>query len=84
MEISKKIISTSGGSGPLQMVSELDTGRCVNTYCFSKGIDTRWCANKNTEPQMEWIWWDRWGPTSIGERNECHEDAGPRRTKHPL
>ena len=25
-----RIISVSGGSGPLQMVSELDTGRCVS------------------------------------------------------
>ena len=30
MENPKKTISASGGPGPLQMVSELDIGRCVS------------------------------------------------------
>ena len=30
----------------------------------------RRCASKNAEPRRGWIWW---GPTSIGERNECKQ-----------
>ena len=49
------------------MVSESDTGRCVNEEAEPrKGVDTRQCASKASHRG-----WNRGGPTSIGEGNEC-------------
>ena len=49
-ESPKRTISTDGGSGPLQMVSELDTLFAV----LRRGVDTRRCASKDAGPQEEW------------------------------
>ena len=79
-----RTISTSSGLGPLQMVSEPDTGQCASEEVVPRrGVDTRRCTSG--------------GPTSIGERNECQRGRWAlkgvdcviphwlgRRTKHPL
>ena len=57
------------GLGLLQMVSELDNGRCANKEAKPrKGVNTRRCASKNAGPQKGVNWR---GPTLIGEGNEC-------------
>ena len=48
-ESPKRTISTGGGCGSLQMVSELDTERCVSLLVVP--VDTRQCASKNAGPQ---------------------------------
>ena len=51
-ESPKRTISTSGGFGALQMVSEPDTGRCASLLAVPRrGVDTRRCASKDTGPQ---------------------------------
>ena len=62
------IISVSGGSRPLQIVSELDTGRCVNLLAVPRGegVDTRRCSSKDTSPKEGWIW----GQSHIDWRKE--------------
>ena len=85
-----RIIFVSGGLGPLQMISELNTGRCASNEAKPRrGMDTRWCANKDTGPRKGWIGgshinWRRervpvktLGPEGIPHRLE-------RRTKHSL
>ena len=74
----KRTISASGGSEPLQMVSEPDTGRCVSLLAVPRrGVDTRWCASKDAEPQT--------GvdlgvvPHRLEEGKNACEDVGPRR-----
>ena len=53
-----KTISVSGALGPLQMVSESDTGLCASEEALPRrGVDTRWCASKDAGPQRGWIWW---------------------------
>ena len=53
----EQITIYSGGSGLLQMVSELDTGRCANLLAVPRrGVDTRRCASKDAGPQSGWIW----------------------------
>ena len=69
-ESPKKTVSASGGSGSLQMVSEPDTGRCVNLLAIlGRGLDMKWCANKNAGSRRGGGFGG--SPTSIGERNEC-------------
>ena len=47
-ESSKRTIFASSGLGPLQMVSESDTGRCVSEEVVPRrGVDTRQCASKD-------------------------------------
>ena len=51
-ESPKRTISASGRLGPLQMVSEPDTGRCASEEAVPrKGVDTKRCASKNAGPQ---------------------------------
>ena len=51
-ESPKRTISASGGPGSLQMVSELDTGRCASLLAVPRrGVDTRRCASKDAGPQ---------------------------------
>ena len=38
------------------MVLELDIGRCVSFLVLQMGVDTRWCANKDSGPKGMWIW----------------------------
>ena len=58
----------------LQVVSEPDIGRCVSLLTVSRrGVDTRWCASKDSGPKGGGF---GGGPTSTGERNECHKDVG--------
>ena len=70
----KRIISASSGSGPLQMVSELDTGRC-----FPKGVDlvgVPYRLEKGTSASED-----------AGSRREMDCDVPHwlgRRTNHPL
>ena len=46
-----------GLSGPLQIVSEPDTGRCVSLLAVPRrGVDTRRCASKDAGPKGGWIW----------------------------
>ena len=47
----RKTISVSSGFGPLQMVSEPDTGRCISFLTIPRrGVDTRRCASKDAGP----------------------------------
>ena len=49
-------IFTSSGLGPLQMISELDTGRCANEEAeLRRGVDTRRCVNKDVGTRRGWI-----------------------------
>ena len=51
-ENSKWTISTSGGLGPLQMVSEPDTRRCASEEAEPcRGVDTRQCASDHVGPR---------------------------------
>ena len=46
----KKTIYVSGGLGPLQMVSEPDTGQCVSKEVVpGRGVDMRRCASKDAD-----------------------------------
>ena len=56
-------ISASGGSGPLQMVLEPDTKRCVSLLAVPRS-----CASKDAGPKGGGFGGD---PTSIGGRKEC-------------
>ena len=49
----KQKISASCGFGLLRMVSELNTGRCASNEAKPRrGMDTRWCANKDIGPHV--------------------------------
>ena len=49
-------MSTNGGLGSLQMVSEPDTRQCASEEVEPRrGVDTRWCANKDAGPLVGWI-----------------------------
>ena len=55
---SRRVLKPSGKaqrgreSGPLQMISELDTRRCVSLLAVPwRGVDTRRCASKDAEPR---------------------------------
>ena len=71
-------IFASGGSWLLQMVSESDTGRCVNLLAVPRrGIDTRRCVNKDVGPQREV---DLGAvPHRSEEGTSASEDAGPQK-----
>ena len=48
----KTTIFASGELGPLQMVSELDIGRCASEKVEPRrGVDRLWCANKDVRPR---------------------------------
>ena len=50
-ESPKRTISASGGLGPLQRVSEPDTGRGANEEAVpQRGVDMRRCASKDVGP----------------------------------
>ena len=69
-------IFASGELGWLQMVSELDIGRCASEEAGSqRGVDTRQCANKDTGPRRGQI--GVGSPTSIKEGNECQQGCWP-------
>ena len=64
-----RTISTSDGSGPLQMVSEPDTKRCVSILAIpQRGVDTRQCASNDAGLKGGGF---GGAPTSIGGRKEC-------------
>ena len=65
----KRTISTSGGLGLLQMVSQPDTGRCVNEEAEpQKGWTQDSVPAKTLGPEG-----GLGVPTSIGEGNECQQ-----------
>ena len=50
-ESPNRTISANGELGPLQMVSEPDTGRCANEEAVpQRGVDMRRCAIKDAGP----------------------------------
>ena len=62
-ESPKRTVSTSGGLGLLQLVSEPDTERCASEEAeHRRGVDTRRCASKDAGPRRGL---DLGGPTSI-------------------
>ncbi|KAG7024023.1 hypothetical protein SDJN02_15052, partial [Cucurbita argyrosperma subsp. argyrosperma] len=70
-ESPKRTISTSGGSRPLQMVSEPDTGRCASLLAVPRrGVDTRRCASKDAGPRRGVV------PHRLEEGKSASEDAG--------
>ena len=51
-ESPRRTIYASGGLGLLQMVSELDIGRCASEEAEPRrGVDTGWCAIKDARPR---------------------------------
>ena len=67
-ESPKRTISAGGGLGPLQMVSEPDTGRCVSEEAeLRRGWTRDGVPARMLSLEGEWIG----GPTSIEEGNEC-------------
>ena len=63
----KRTISANGGPGPLQIISEPETGQCASLLAVpQRWVDTRQCASKNAGPQRGWIW----GRSHIDWRNE--------------
>ena len=49
--MSKRTIPANGEFESLQIVSKLDTGRCVSLLTISRrGVDTRRCASKDAGP----------------------------------
>ena len=87
MKSPKRTISASGGPGSLQMVSELDTGRCASLLAVPRrGVDTRRCASKDAGPKGWWIWGhrtmcqpSRCSPKGVDTRRCASKDAGPQR-----
>ena len=75
-ESPKRTISPSGESGPLQIVSESDTRRCVSLLVVpQRGVDIRWCANKDVRPQrMDLVA----VPHQLEEGKSSTKDADPK------
>ena len=85
-ETSKRTISPSGELGPLQMVLELDTERCVSEFeggghwavWVTMGVDHeishRWergmSASEDVGPRRGWIVRSHISTTLVGEENE--------------
>ena len=59
------------------MVLEPDNGRYASLLVVPRrGVDTRRCASKDTEPQIGGGFGG--GPTSVGGRKECQRERWPR------
>ena len=75
-ESPKRTIYASGGPGPLQMVSEPDTGRCASEEAVSRrGVDTRWYASRDAGPER--------GVDLVGSHIDWRKERVPARTLAP-
>ena len=76
-ESPKRTISASSGLGPLQIVSEPDTGRCANKEAEPRrGVDMRRCACKDAGP---WRGMDRGVSHWLEKGTSVSENIGSRR-----